>query len=472
MELAQLAKYIVSPHQRYPRLQRNNLRLDLIFKKKGIAPESERSLLNHIDFFSYATLLPRKETYQNNLNQEIFYVVKGSGEIFSQYSLGEIKSGYAFIIPPNIKYTIKNKSGKPLEMLVISEEPPMVPSGEITIRNTAEIPFDKFDPPLHWCHRSQTVFGYDKDNLSKVHYVSLVHVPANKLPEPHKHFPGHDEVWHVLKGSSKMALREFNIEQPTGTSILIPDNGQIPHTSITGDKEAIFFFFMHHMALDNRLLITGSSGIIGSIITSHLKNNGYQFITEIDRDNPKNPIDLLHDDINKYLRDVDTIIHLAANPNPFINEIEATKSIEITKRLIESCKQHKPKRIVYASSINVYPYRDVERIDRNTPLTANISFNKEGYYGKSKIECERMLEQYCSQNNISLLNLRFGWVTKNDKHPPYVEDKPHQRDLEVALKHEDLRKIILKAINYKGIGSYVCVSQQCSFVDYSTIFPL
>jgi len=76
-----------------------------------------------------------------------------------------------------------------------------------------------------------------------------------------------------------------------------------------------------------------------------------------------------------------------------------------------------------------------------------------------------MLEQYCRANNISLLNLRLGWVTSNNKHPPYVEDKAHSRDLEVALKHEDLFKIIDKAIWHNSIDTYVCVSDQCKFID-------
>ncbi len=480
MEPVKLAKYIVSPNQRSPSLQRNNLRLDLIFGKKGIKPESERSLLNHLDFFAYATLFPRKETYQNNSNQEVFYVVKGSGEIFFQHCFGEIKSGYAFIIPPNIEYTIKNKSGKQLEMLVISEEPPKSQSDEIIIRNTAEIQFDKFDSPLHWCHRSQTIFSYERDNLSKIHYVSLVHIPPKQLPEPHKHFPGHDEVWHALQGKTEMAFKNYRFSQAPGTSILIPDHAKTEHTSITGDKEAIFFFFMHHMALDNRILVLGSNGRIGRILVNYLKNErGYQFLAGIDRDHSPHEMqdslyctDILYEDFDKHLRDVDTVIHLAANPNPFIDETEANKNIMITKKLIGACKRHKPKRIIYASSINVYPYRDIERITAETPLSANTTFNLEGHYGKSKIECEKMLKQYCSQNNIYLLNLRLGWVTSNDKHPPYFDSAPHQRDLEVALKHEDLFNIIDKAIKYNGIDSYVCVSGQCKFIDDNIRFQI
>ncbi len=222
----------------------------------------------------------------------------------------------------------------------------------------------------------------------------------------------------------------------------------------------------------NSVLITGSRGTIGGIIIRHLRNNGCQFITELDRDNPENPINILEDDITPYFRNIDTVIHLAANPNPFIEKEEADKNVEITKRMIRSCEGNNVKRIINASSINVYPYRTIERITYEAPLSPNLEFNPEGYYGKAKIECEKLLEQYCMGKNISLLNLRLGWVTKNDLHPPHKEDKPHPRDLEVALKHDDLRKIISKAINYEGIGSYVCVSNREGFIDQTILFPL
>ena len=220
----------------------------------------------------------------------------------------------------------------------------------------------------------------------------------------------------------------------------------------------------------NSLLITGSHGLIGRIIRSEFGKFNYEIIL-IDKENPFNPINILKEDINNYFINVENVIHLAANPSPFIAKEVADKNVEITKRVIEVCKNSgEIKRIINASSINVYPYRDIERITKKTPLEANTAFNY-GHYGKAKIECESLFEEYCRKNGIFLLNLRLGWVTWNDKHPPSAGIKPHDKDLEVALKHKDLRKIIRKAINYEGIGSYVCVSKRGGFVADSLIFP-
>ncbi len=222
---------------------------------------------------------------------------------------------------------------------------------------------------------------------------------------------------------------------------------------------------------ENKILITGSRGVVGSVIANHLKDNNYK-VVELDI-NSDNPIDILNDNLNPYFIGISTFIHLAANPNPFIEKEEADKNIEMVKRAIKACKKSGSlRRIINASSVNVYPYRTIERITKETILCANTAFHPEGHYGKAKIECERLFEEYCRDNHISLLNLRLGWITKNDRHPPHKEDNPHSRDLEVALKHEDLKKIMRKAVDYEGTGSYVCISKRKGLVKKDILFPL
>ena len=67
---------------------------------------------------------------------------------------------------------------------------------------------------------------------------------------------------------------------------------------------------------ENKILITGSRGVVGSVIANHLKDNNYK-VVELDI-NSDNPIDILNDNLNPYFIGISTFIHLAANPNPFI----------------------------------------------------------------------------------------------------------------------------------------------------------
>lgn len=474
-----IKNYIKKPKDRVYSQKNTNLKLQTIFAKKDSKnTEESRNLFNEIEKFSYATLKPNSSTSQiNSLYQEIFYVVNGNGQILTESKKFNIKKDFAFIIPPNTKHRIINNSGKPLELLAITEESPKNFSQKILVRDTNKIPFDKYDSPLHWCHKTKTIFDYKQHNLSKVHYVSLVYIEPKKLPEPHVHFPGHDEVWHALEGNSIMAFKDDLIEQTPGTSILIPDDGKIFHTSINpNNKIAKFFFFMHHMSLDNPILITGSRGTIGNIIIPYLKSKGYQFITELDKDNPDNPANLLQDNLTNYFKEIKTIIHLAANSNPFIDKEEADKNIIIAERIIEACKKSNSiERIINASSINVYPYIDLfcnrEKITDKTPLSPNKRFGG-GQYGQAKIKSEKLLEDFCKENKINLVNLRLGCVTKNDLLSKQKDGTIEEIDKIIYLKHKDLKKIIGKSLKLKGVQNFVCVSSGKELIDKDIKFPL
>lgn len=219
------------------------------------------------------------------------------------------------------------------------------------------------------------------------------------------------------------------------------------------------------------ILITGSEGVIGKIISEELKK--YHNLVLIDQ---KKGIDILRDYIKPYFSKSEILIHLAANPAPNINQKEAEKNIEISKWVIEACDSAPNlAKIVNASSINVYPYFRIyllgKKITKETPLSAN-SFFEEDSYGRAKIEVEKMFEKYCEKRNIPLLNLRFGCVTKNDKISIQPDGSIFASEYDIWLKHKDLKKIISKCVDTNIQGNYVCVSKKDGFVDESIRFPI
>ena len=68
----------------------------------------------------------------------------------------------------------------------------------------------------------------------------------------------------------------------------------------------------------SRILITGSEGVIGKIVSEELKRE--HKLIPVDRNIG---IDILTTDIINYFKNVDYLIHLAANPAPNINNEEA-----------------------------------------------------------------------------------------------------------------------------------------------------
>lgn len=226
-----------------------------------------------------------------------------------------------------------------------------------------------------------------------------------------------------------------------------------------------------------KILITGSNGTIGNIIRKFLDNKRDYELVCVDKNNSINPRDILKDDLSKYFEGVEIIIHLAANPNPFINKDEAGRNVEITKKIIRYASKNKKtvKRIINASSINVYPYirlfEEGTRISKNAPLSANKKFGN-GEYGKAKIKSEKFLKVFCKKNNLDLINLRFGAVTKNDLPPKQKDGNIEVIDKIIHLKHKDLEKIIDKSLNLKGIKNFICVSSNNKFITSSIRFPI
>lgn len=217
------------------------------------------------------------------------------------------------------------------------------------------------------------------------------------------------------------------------------------------------------------ILITGSHGLIGRIISKELEKA--HELTCLDK---KVGRDLLVDSLGQYFRDIETIIHLAANASPFIDERESQKNVEIARAVIRACMDYKIKRVINVSSINVYPYIDLfeqeQKLTRETPLSPNLRFG-DGNYGRAKIEVERLFEAYCKPKKISLLNLRIGCVTPYNLPSRQKDGHVEPVDYEIHLRHEDLISIIKRSLQYQGTNSYVCVSKRNGFVDESIRFP-
>src|SRR3989344_46792 len=158
------------------------------------------------------------------------------------------------------------------------------------------------------------------------------------------------------------------------------------------------------------ILVTGGSGFLGKHLITSLLNEEYN-VTVIGREEIKGSgirwikHDLLHqppEEIRSQLKDIDTIVHLAA--------IMPSKTGEESEMIIQNRKitQHAlslvalPKKVILASSVDVYPYLDTP-VDEKTPL------NPSSLYGQSKKESEEECMQWSKSNpQANLTILRFS----------------------------------------------------------------
>lgn len=156
-----------------------------------------------------------------------------------------------------------------------------------------------------------------------------------------------------------------------------------------------------------KILVTGSAGLIGFILSEKLKQQGYEIIDCDIRFNNK-PLDFASENIIDILKQCDGIIHLAAISRVIDGEKhpELCQKINLnnTLKFLEyyNSLTHKPW-LIYGSSREVYGQQVV------LPVHENAHCNPINIYAK----CKRAIEKHLStlqQKNNNILILRFSNV--------------------------------------------------------------
>lgn len=162
----------------------------------------------------------------------------------------------------------------------------------------------------------------------------------------------------------------------------------------------------------NKVLITGTTGFIGSALVDYVKNNRSEYLKDIIALSTKNNPTIntiLYDNVSLSIPQIENItdvIHLGAfipKISALANDIDkCTSNIEFTKLLLQQIPNSINK-FVFISTVDVY------RIDGNT-INESTQTEPSGLYGWSKLYCEKIVEQWCKQNNVKCTILRLGHI--------------------------------------------------------------
>jgi len=147
-----------------------------------------------------------------------------------------------------------------------------------------------------------------------------------------------------------------------------------------------------------KALITGGKGFIGSHLYEHLRRQGWE-VECIDnlfhpckKDIPFKFADIrYYTDIEKYVEWADVVFHLAAqiHVDKSIESPEETLDVNVkgTMNILEACKKF-DKKMVFASSSEVYGTSQVDFMNENHPLDAQSP------YAASKVAGDRLCKAY------------------------------------------------------------------------------
>lgn len=164
-----------------------------------------------------------------------------------------------------------------------------------------------------------------------------------------------------------------------------------------------------------KILVTGSSGLIGSAVIHSLTKQGHECVSIDIRSPPWDgqgffPVNLLDDmKRSKLIRGIDGVIHLAAVSRVITAEFNPEKCIKVnvdgTRALLKDCLgQDKPPWFIYGSS------REVYGDPTSYPVSENHKVNPKNIYGISKAKAENLVEDYSIKTRRPSFILRFSNV--------------------------------------------------------------
>jgi len=208
-----------------------------------------------------------------------------------------------------------------------------------------------------------------------------------------------------------------------------------------------------------RVLVTGMSGLIGEAVRRRLE--GRWTLRALNR-RPVPGVETHRADIGDLdaiapaFRDVDAVVHLAANvqANPPWEAI-LRDNVVGTYNVFEAARRAGVKRVVYASS-----GATVSNIERDEPYTALTAGRYDdvqewpvlthesptrphGLYGCSKIWGEALARHFADTTSMSMICLRIGHVS--------AEDRPVKpREFSVWCSRRDIAQMVERCLTAPG----------------------
>jgi len=203
--------------------------------------------------------------------------------------------------------------------------------------------------------------------------------------------------------------------------------------------------------LKRKILITGGAGFIGSIISSHLLDNGFEVVVIDDLSTgSKDALDeratffqgsiLDKSFLTTALAGVDTVIHCAAKSivEESVSKPELYEQVNYqgTKVLLDAMTQVRVNRIIFSSTAAVYGEAKTQPIPESAELSA---LNP---YSESKIQCEEEIERKVA-DGLAAITFRYFNIAgsyKNNLGKVFFEN------------HENESHLIPKILNKLNMG--------------------
>jgi nucleoside-diphosphate-sugar epimerase len=214
--------------------------------------------------------------------------------------------------------------------------------------------------------------------------------------------------------------------------------------------------------MTQRVLITGSSGLIGGILMKGLGSSYELCGMDLRRDPGAEgtfQANITHSDevetVFAQIPSLAYVVHLAGDPrvdtdwdSAFHNNIGGTKNI------YAAAQRHGVKRVVFASSNHAtgayegFP-PSLHTQAQGVMITAHDPVRPDGFYGVSKVAGEALARMYYELYGVASVCLRIGSVIRSD------DPRGNRRMMATWLSHRDLVQLVKCSLEAEvGFGIY------------------
>ncbi len=169
-------------------------------------------------------------------------MVKGSGWVSGADRKSAIEDGTAIRLPPNMEHTLANTGAAPMEILIVTEQPPagFHPRSDMLVHYLRELPTTHIS---HWSYAVQWLFK-EEDGLARLSNLLIVTQDAMTIGSPHAHIPLWEEVWYKIEDDAIAFVGSEIRKMPNGCGYIAPPDGVTPHSviNVTGRPQRYFYF--------------------------------------------------------------------------------------------------------------------------------------------------------------------------------------------------------------------------------------
>ena len=220
---------------------------DVLLRCSGdvLHPSTRGGVLTYMRRFVYATLYAGNETAPTRLKgeQELFYVLSGTGKLNGGGKTFDLYPGVAFLAPENLEFTMKNTSNEPMTFYLVVEptRPNFRPVDHIVWRDENAEPIHT--STAHWVNNNKWLIKQE-EGLADIELLLTVTVMPNTFAQPHSHGKGVEEVWAAIDDGTQFLLGKQIRNLPPGTAYMIPPDDRTPHANFNlTDKPVKLFYF-------------------------------------------------------------------------------------------------------------------------------------------------------------------------------------------------------------------------------------